>query len=247
MKPTTLLRLLPLPDQPPNTPCSLYCNRDRRESVRATGKRYRHLLYEYEEIEEAPKKTPLKKQCLDKPKRTKSRKPKKRPATSAAKAKAATKLEVERLNNQEKNSFDCGLEDEISNRRANSLSLPLKEDQSEEVFAEHFQLGESEAKEEDILPYNNNIEDDLGLTIRGVKWRPEVQIEALNAEGIKLPLVVVSSTPMADSALADFPALSPINIFSPFESFGTHLNFPKTPKGAGDLTTEMSNNPSEKV
>lgn len=114
------------------------------------------------------------------------------------------------------------------------------EDPSEEIFAQNFQNNEpEEVKEDDILPYTETPENDLGLSIRGVKWRPELTIEAINAEDIKLPICGTATSPMADNALSDFPALSPFGC-----SMGI-INFPKTPKGEFE-GTEASNKVSDK-
>jgi hypothetical protein len=200
--------------------------------VRHSGKRYRHLLYEYEEIEETPKKIAVKRQCPEKTKRGKSRKCKKtknKNVTPATKTKKILKLENKKIKRQE-------TEQEHSNEHANDCHLSFR-DQDEEVFAEDFNISESEEIKSDILSYTENGESDLGLSIRGVKWRPEVTIEALNIEGMKLPLT--GSTPMADNSLLDFPALSPINVLTPFGFFEFNSNL-----GKADLT-EISNKTSE--
>lgn len=209
--------------------------------MRHNGKRYRHLLYEYEEIEEVPKKTPVKRQCVEKVKRAKSRKKdkgKKKVVTSAKKVKKAEK--AKEFVEKDVDFSGCEEAENLNNDLDCHLSF---QDSNEEIFAADFQSSESEEMKAEILPYTDNPEDDLGLTVRGVKLRPEVVIESLNVEGIKLPLQMTGNTPMADNAFSDFPSLSPMNLLSPFGFFEPNLNFPKT---TNDLT-EITNNASEKA
>ena len=211
--------------------------------MRHNGKRYRHLLYEYEEIEEVKKKTLTKKvgvkrQYPEKTKRGKSRKYDKgrnKSVTPATKGKKVHKLENKKVKKDEQEQEQ---EQEHSNEHANDCRLSFQ-DSNEEVFAEDFNISQSEGMKEEVLSYTDNREDDLGLSIRGVKWRPEVTIEALNIEEIKLPLT--GSTVGTDNAFLDFPALSPISALASFEFFDSNTCFPK-----GDLT-ETSNNYSESI
>lgn len=207
--------------------------------MRHNGKRYRHLLYECEEIEELPKEIPVKKQCAEKMKRRKNRKKDKGKKKLVASAKKVKKVEKVESFVEEVNFSGC---EEAENLKDLGCHLSFQ-DSDEEVFAAHFQPSESEEVKAEILPYTDDPEDDLGLTIRGVKLRPEVTIESLNMEGIKLPLQMAGNTPMADNAFSDFPSLSPMNLLSPFGFFEPNLNFPKT---TTDLT-EITNNASEKA
>lgn len=184
--------------------------------MRITGKRYRHLLYEDEDIEETSKKA-IKKPCIEKVKAKQVKNKLKNKKKAVTKMKKKENLTVKESKSKEVES--------------SNLNCPI--DSSKEVFAEHFQFEGSEKMKVDILSYNDNPEDDPALSIRGVKYVPEIPIEMINVEGFKLPLSLASSTPMADNAFADFPALSPINLSS-FGTFGAYLNFPKTPKGVSN-------------
>jgi len=180
--------------------------------VRVSGKRYRYLLYEDEDIERTSKKV-IKKPCIERVK------------LKQVKSKVKNKKKsVVKINKSESKDL---VEKESKTKEVENSNLNCQMAESEEVFAEDFQPEESEEMKVDILSYNDNPEDDSALCIRGVKCVPELPIEAINAEGFKLPLSLALSTPMADNAFSDFPALSPIDLCS-LGSFGAYLNFSKT-------------------
>ena len=82
---------------------------------------------------------------------------------------------------------------------------------TEEIIAQNYCRNEME--ENNILPYSEAPEDDMGLSIRGIKLHTELSIEGIGVENYKFPYFV--STPKIGDDLEDLPPLSPMNVLSP--------------------------------
>ena len=96
-----------------------------------------------------------------------------------------------------------------SNQQLNPIGLP--EIGIEEIYAQN--QGRNEMEENNILQDSEAPEDDMGLSIRGIKLHTELSIEGVGVENYKFPYFV--STPKIGDDFEDLPPLSPMNVLSP--------------------------------
>ena len=240
---------------------------NRRESVRTNGKRYKHLLYEDEDIEEVAKKSVVKKVIPEKTKVVQKREKTRKKIAKRIKPKPVVEVKMEidddkSLDESIAKALDIEIgrtpikkmqinsnNQEIENQPLNSITghgkhFVFPEIEEEEVFAENFQYdGESEEmKEGEILPYTESPDDDLGLSIRGIRLRPELSIAVINTDGYKFPTCGSDPTPKGNNDFADFPPLSPINATNSLGINSIGFIFPNSPKGANK---DLIANPQE--
>jgi len=100
----------------------------------------------------------------------------------------------------------------------------------EEIFADASQFCEPDWMnkiDEDILPYNTKQEDDLGLSIRGIRLRPELAIE-INEEQEK------GNSPKFDKGM-QLPSPISLGGLSPLNIIGRGFNFMDTMKNANEF------------
>lgn len=119
---------------------------------------------------------------------------------------------------------------------------PMQVD-GEEIFATSQFCGPEwmNKADDDILPYTSNLEDDLGLSIRGIALRPELSIEingGHHMEGMK------GSSPRFDRALQP-PSPISMGALSPLNLPGHSLDFAATPAVQCASTRKVCDAPNE--
>eukprot|EP00826_Nyctotherus_ovalis_P037323 TRINITY_DN3396_c0_g7_i1.p3 TRINITY_DN3396_c0_g7~~TRINITY_DN3396_c0_g7_i1.p3 ORF type:complete len:205 (+),score=41.55 TRINITY_DN3396_c0_g7_i1:369-983(+) len=120
---------------------------------------------------------------------------------------------------------------------------PMQVD-GEEIFADASQFCGPDwmnKVDEDILPYTNSQEDDLGLSVRGIRLHPELFIEINNGqhtEGMK------GSSPRFDRALQP-PSPISIGALSPLNIPGRSLDFASSPTMHYASTERVHEAPNE--